>query len=135
MNFSLGLAYVDISATAVSRGVTPIRINGVTYAVAADGLLTGTAKTGNSIAPYGGFRFGNPVKAGSPIRVTFDIGVLYTGSPKTELSTTIPNDPRIPVAIRAQFYSDLEVERIKEEEEISKYKFIPVLQLGLHYRF
>jgi hypothetical protein len=135
-SFSLGAAYVDIKATAISRGQTSIRINGVTYTgVAADGLLTGTAKTGNSIAPYGGFRFGNPVKSGSPLRVTFDIGVLYTGSPKIELATTVPNDPRIPPAVWAQFHSDLEAERLKEQDQISSYKFIPVLQLGLHYRF
>ncbi|MEO6324687.1 MAG: hypothetical protein ABIT01_05125 [Thermoanaerobaculia bacterium] len=135
VSFSLGVAYVDITATAVSRGLAPIRINGVTYAVPADGLLVGSAKTGNSIAPYGGFRFGNPVGAGSPLRLTFDLGVLYTGSPKIELGTAVPNDPRIPASVRAQFYSDLEAERVREEDEISKYKFIPVIQLGLHFRF
>lgn len=60
--------------------------------------------------------------------LTVDIGALYQGSPKLSLSATgALSDPNLA--------SNLEAERASAESDLSKFKWYPVLSLGLYYRF
>ena len=100
-------------------------INGVSYSAAVVGSLTGEV-TFNKIAPYLGIGWGS--HPGSHFGLTADIGALYQGSPKLSLSasgaTSVPG-----------LTADIERERASAESDMTKFKWYPVLSLGLYYRF
>jgi hypothetical protein len=88
------------------------------------------AKVGwSTLAPYLGIGFGNAVQGGR-WSFSFDLGVMYTGSPSVRLDGTV-SDP----ALQAQFEEDLERERADLAEELSDAKYYPVVGIGFAYRF
>ncbi len=100
-------------------------INGVTYTAAQVGTLNGKL-TFNRAAPYLGLGWGN--RPGGRLGLSADIGVLYQGSPKLSLNATgALSDPTLA--------SNLEQERRSEEEDLSNFKWYPVLSLGVYFRF
>ena len=100
-------------------------INGVSYTAAQVGTLTGTL-TFNSLAPYIGLGWGN--RPGGKLGLSADIGLLHQGSPKLALSATgALSDPLLA--------ADLEQERRSAEDDLSDFKWYPVVSLGLYYRF
>ncbi|MDH5512691.1 MAG: hypothetical protein OEY27_05685 [Gammaproteobacteria bacterium] len=98
-------------------------INGTSYPAATVGDLTGKL-TFNSTAPYLGIGWGN--RPGAKVGLSVDIGVLNQGSPKLALATTgsVPG-----------LAADLEQERRSAEEDLSDFKWYPVLSLGVYFRF
>ena len=67
--------------------------------------------------------------------MTGDIGVLFQGSPKLELHATGPiNNPTSPL-YDPQFAIDLEKERQSSQDDMSSFKWYPVLGIALEYRF
>jgi hypothetical protein len=127
---SLGAAYNHNRVTGTSPTSGVVVINGVTYSIANVGTLEGELKA-NSIGPYVGIGWGNAVKAGSPLKLVVDVGVYYQGAP----SLTLTAHPTNPAIVPPDFYTNVEQERVKAEEDLSKYKFYPVVNLGLSYRF
>ena len=100
-------------------------INGGSYSASAVGTLTGTL-TFNSLAPYIGLGWGN--RPGGKLGLSADIGLLHQGSPKLALSATgALSDPLLA--------ADLEQERRSAEDDLSDFKWYPVVSLGLYYRF
>jgi hypothetical protein len=104
--------------------------NGVTYSIGQAGTVSGEAKLGREIAPYGGIGWGNPV--GSSATWTFygELGGLFTGSPKLSLNSTggsLSGDPT--------FRNNLEQERQRDQSKISWVDVYPVVALGLAYKF
>lgn len=95
--------------------------------------VQGTVKVGNSIAPYLGVGFGNPVVEGSHLTFLFDLGVLYSGSPKASLSATC--SASVSPATCAQIQQDVAVEVGKLQDQSTQLKLWPVVNLGLAYRF
>ena len=127
---SIGGVYSRNKLTGTSNKTGTITLNGVAYPVASVGTIDGEA-TANEVCPYVGLGWGNAVAPGSPLRFAFDIGVVYQGSPKIALAA----HPVNPALVPPSFHADLEKERVKIEDDASKYKFYPVLSLGLSYRF
>ncbi|MCU1231279.1 MAG: hisitdine kinase [Acidobacteria bacterium] len=125
-----------ISAGALSNrnradGITTennvVIINGVRYPAALVGFLTAQAKV-NKTTPYAGFGWASNA---SKVGLTFDVGAVYHGAPKLSVQA----HPTIPALVPASFYTDLEAERAQTEQEISKYKWHPVVQLGITFNF
>lgn len=102
-----------------------------------------------SAAPYLGIGWGGTTN-GSGFGVSFDLGVMFTGSAKIDLTAsgfacdtsgpacdpTNPADPnRIDVSADANFQAELAKERADIEDDAKDLKVWPVLNLGLHYRF
>ncbi len=85
-------------------------------------------------APYLGIGWGNAVARNSNWSFSFDLGVMFTGEPNSDLTATGTVNG-IPVEDNAQFQSDLAAERNNLNDEIKDAKFYPVVQLGVHYKF
>jgi hypothetical protein len=62
--------------------------------------------------------------------VSGELGVAYTGSPKVSL--TAPNHD---VAFDPNISSDLEAEEKKIQKDADKYKFYPIVKIGVSYSF
>jgi hypothetical protein len=99
--------------------------NGVTYTAAEVGTLTGKVSFKKS-APYLGLGWGN--RPNGSWGVTFDLGAVYQGKPKLALEAT-------GAAGNPTLAADLEAERQQAEEDLSSFKWWPVIQLGLYFRF
>lgn len=127
---SAGGVFSRNKLTGTSPTSGTVTVNGVAYPVAAVGTIDGEAKA-NSVCPYLGVGWGNAVKSGSPVRFALDVGVFYQGAPKVTLTA----HPVNPALVPAAFFADLERERQKVEDDASKYKYYPVVSLGLSYRF
>jgi len=99
--------------------------NGVTYPAAQVGSLTGKLSF-NKTSPYLGLGWGN--RPNGSWGVTFDLGAVYQGKPKLGLQATgAAADPALA--------ADLEAERQQAEDDLSSFKWWPVIQLGMYFRF
>jgi hypothetical protein len=119
---------VDVTGTPSGGSFT---INGVTYPAAAVGSLSGTIKTGNSAAPYLGIGYGNV--AGAGVNFYFDLGVMFQGSPKATLTGTC--GAAVPPAQCAQFQSDVAAEAVSLQEDVKRFKYYPVANIGVTIGF
>lgn len=99
-----------------------------TYTAAQVGSLTGKVDF-DSVAPYLGFGWGNPVGMGKRLSLNADIGVLITGSPVVAFAAdgALAND--------ATFQANLEREERNVQEELNDLELYPVAALGLTYQF
>ena len=100
--------------------------NGNTYTAAQVGSVNANIEF-NQVAPYVGFGWGdNSQSAG--IHFTSDIGVAYQGSPKATITATgAAND--------AQLASDVQAAQSKLQSDLNNFRWYPVVELGLIYRF
>lgn len=110
-----------------------------------------------STAPYLGIGWGGTAGT-TGFGVSFDLGVLFTDSPKVGL--TVPrgracdatdkpdcdpngpgsfdvaaDDPSNPTELSDQFRADVEQERADLEDDAKDFELWPIIRLGLHYRF
>jgi hypothetical protein len=116
--------------TAVSTEDAVYVINGTPYPVGLVGRLHGKVEA-NTFAPYLGIGWGNAVAPGAKWRVAADLGAFYQGKPKVSLRAESPLLELLP----ARFAEDLEAERQKIEDDVSDYRWYPVVSLGVSYRF
>lgn len=103
-----------------------VEIGDVKYTGAQTGTLSGELDF-NDIAPYLGFGYGNAVDQEGNWRFSFDLGVLFQGSPDISYKVENPKGD-IPRA---------EVEKEKEnlEDDLDVFEFYPVISFGVTYRF
>lgn len=129
-NFRMTLGYVgngnEIDAASNFQVNDDVTIGDTTYTVtsAADQL---SGKVTVSDGPYLGLGWGNASKK-KGFGYTFDIGVLYQGTPDVELTG------------HGQFSApavagELEKEEHQFEDDISDYKIYPVVSAGVTYTF
>lgn len=117
--------YID----AVARTATTYSLNGTVYTAAEAGIMTGRMDF-NRAAPYLGIGFGNPVYGSKRLGFTFDAGVAYQGKPNVTLASVgglLSNDPT--------FQADLAAEAANLQNHVNIYRFYPVVQFGLSYKF
>ena len=107
-----------------------ITVNGVPYPSDAVGSVTGDVKF-NKTSPYAGVGFGHKPSGGRGFGLTFDLGVLYQGSPKLAVQA----HPTNPALVPPSFYTNLEAERAKTENDIRNYKYYPVVGIGFSFGF
>ena len=113
---------VDLHSTGGS-----FTVNGHPYA---SGDVNGTVKSGRSVAPYLGIGYGNVARAG--VNFYFDLGIMFMGSPKASLSASCGT---LNATQCAQLRSDLDEERAKIENDLKKYRYFPVANIGLTIGF
>lgn len=113
-------AGVFYNLTAVDLGVLPksnIKFNDRIFTPEETGTLD-LKMTYNKIAPYLGLSLGNPNNG--KFRVLFDLGVLYTGSPKIEMQGTGSIEPTAAQAPQLQ-------------ANLKPIYLYPVMKFGLSY--
>jgi hypothetical protein len=118
--------YVD--ATAKPTGGT-FTFNGETYTAAEAGTVSGDVDFDNSVAPYVGIGWGNPVDNDTNLTFFCNLGVVFQGSPDVSLkgTGTLANDPI--------FQQNLKVEEKELQDELDKFEYYPVITLGMSYKF
>jgi hypothetical protein len=117
----------QFSVTSIPQGGS-YTINNTTYAAADVGTLRGNFKYANTIAPYLGIGFGQPTNDG--LGFNFDLGIMFTGSPKVSLTADNPNFTSIPGA-----QAELDAQITKTENELKGFNVYPVLSVGVSYGF
>ena len=78
----------------------------------------------NKIAPYIGLGFGNPTGGDSGLGFTFEIGTIYQGGSIVDLTATGLLEPSAAQDQEQTF-----------EENLSWFKWYPIVSLGLTYKF
>jgi hypothetical protein len=64
---------------------------------------------------------------------SFDLGVLYQGEPNVGLTAVC--GPAVLPAQCTQLQNDVAAEQASLQEDLSDYKFYPVVSFGIGYRF
>jgi hypothetical protein len=104
-------------------------INGTTYNASDVGSLD-AAVDFKKAAPYLGIGYGRPINGG--LSFIFDAGVLFQGSPRSKIDVTCTS--AVP-ALCAQLQSDAAAEQANLDESLHRFKYYPVISLGLAYTF
>lgn len=119
---------VNLTGTPANSAFT---INGTTYQSSDVGNLSGTVKAGNKMAPYLGIGYGNV--AGAGVNFYFDIGVMFQGSPDVSLAANCGS--ALSASQCAQLQNDVAAERLRVQDELKKYKYYPVANIGITIGF
>ncbi|MGE5162095.1 MAG: hypothetical protein ACM3O5_11360 [Betaproteobacteria bacterium] len=106
-------------------------LNGTAYPAAAIGSLSGTVKSGNRAAPYLGVGYGNV--AGLGVNFYFDLGVMFQGTPSASLSATC--GAAVPASVCSQVQRDVAAEQARLQDQISRFKYYPVANIGVTIGF
>jgi hypothetical protein len=114
----------EVKGTAQASGGT-VNIGDATYRLTDLGQVEGKIKF-NRVAPYFGLGFNNPIKKSGHWGFFADLGLLYHGNPYASLTTskTVPT---------LQSNIDKEVQSINQD--LKDYTIIPVIQMGISYKF
>jgi len=92
-----------------------------------------TSVTFKKFAPYVGIGWGNkPSKSGW--QFTFDLGVMYQGTPKVYAKANIPSSVTDQNIID-QINNNVEIERVKAYNDVKKYRWYPVVSIGVSKSF
>jgi hypothetical protein len=122
-----------VDATGMPNSSAQYVINGVTYTAAQLTSLNGRFRFGNTVSPYMGIGWGNPVKSSQKLTFLFDVGVVYGGTPDVTLNANCAST--VPTTICSQLAQDIEAERQKLVDQLTTIKWYPVISLGMGYRF
>jgi hypothetical protein len=115
-------AFINLNkANLVLTPTETYTIGGTSYSPSDLGTLTADIKF-NKIAPYLGIGFGNPVAGAPGFDFTFDIGAMYHGAPAATMNAQGLLEP---TASQAS----------KLEDNLSWFRFYPVVSFGLSYKF
>jgi hypothetical protein len=82
----------------------------------------------NSVAPYLGIGWGNPVATDNGWGLVTDVGVMFQGSPKIDLKATCTTGC-------GSLPSDLAIEQGKIQSDLSNFKWWPVASIGIFYQW
>lgn len=96
-----------------------------------DSTITGTVKPGRSVAPYLGVGYGNVWTKG--VNFYFDVGVMFQGRPKVDLNANC--GASLTPAQCAQAQAEVEAEEGRVRDEVKRFKYYPVLNLGITIGF
>ena len=101
---------------------TTLTINGTPYTATLDGEVDF-----KKFAPYAGIGYGRPVRSG--LSLTFDLGVMFQGTPTATLNGTCTG------VNCATFQTDLKAQEASLNDKIKNFRYYPVATLGLAYTF
>lgn len=122
----------EIDAEAQSDGGV-YYINDNTYPANAVGSMKAKIQFPSS-SPYLGIGWGNPVRSGSRLNVTFDIGVQYLKSINASLTASC-NNSVINQLQCTQLKNDVALEERQLQDEVNKISWWPTARVGVHYQF
>jgi hypothetical protein len=124
-----------VDVVAKPSGAGTYDIGGTQYTAAQVGSVSGRAKLGNSVAPYVGVGWGNPIDKDHRITFLFDVGVAYGGDPDVSLHATCGPALQANPAACARLQADVANEEDQLRDEVDYLKWYPVVSLGLAVRF
>lgn len=84
----------------------------------------------NGVCPYFGIGTGNPFGGAGNWFFTFDVGVMYHGTPQFDVSARALNP-----AEQAALDRDIEIETQDMEDDLAAFVVYPVISAGLTYKF
>jgi len=117
--------------TAKPTATASVTIGGTTY-TSSQVVSVDTSVTFKKFAPYIGIGWGNkPSKDGW--QFSFDLGAMYQGTPKIYAKAT-PNSSMNAAQI-ATLNANVEKERVKIYNDVKKYKWYPVVSIGISKSF
>lgn len=125
---SAGGLYNQNSLDMTAKPTASYKIGDTTYTAAEVGSLAGELDF-DDINPYIGIGWGNAVGKNKQWSFSFDLGVVYQGSPKVKLSAngSLSGD--------AAFQTNLAREEQSLEDELEDFQFYPVISFGICYSF
>lgn len=134
-HFSVGAvgASTKVVGTGVPNG-TQYVINGNTYNASQIGKVDATIEAGNSVAPYVGIGWGNPVGPSGRWTFLLDVGAVYYGS-KPDVTVVATCGATLPSLLCTQLQSDVAAERQDLIDQTDVLTWYPVLNLGLAFKF
>lgn len=135
--FRVSVGAVGASTKVVGTGVPTggsYEINGALYPANAVGSLKAEIEASNSIAPYIGIGWGNPVDRAGRWTFLFDIGAVYYGS-EPDVMVSVSCGEALNAAQCAQLRNDVEAERRDLIDEVDTLNWYPVINLGISFRF
>ena len=123
-----GKRMVEVSATTSANQT----IGGQVFTPAQFGTLNGQADFGGA-APFLGLGWNNTFRTRGPIGFKIMAGAAFGGDPEVTLSRDggIP----FPAPVQAAFDAERAQEEEDLEQELEDFKVMPVVQVGLTYRF
>lgn len=129
---SAGLIYngSKVTARAKPKG-GEFTFNNNTYRADEAGQIDGRIDF-RQAAPYLGIGWGNAVAANKGWGFTSDVGVMFQGSPRTQLANS---GCTISATECAQLKADLEVERRDLDDRARDIRYYPVIRIGATYKF
>jgi len=116
----------DVKATARPQDET-YTFNGTTYTAAEAGTVSGKTHF-NSVAPYVGIGWGNPVGPGSPLTFILKAGAMYEAGPGVRLIAT-------GAAANPLLASNLAATQATINHDLNFLSWYPTISIGLSYRF
>jgi hypothetical protein len=126
--FSAGVLSNGNDLDMKAKSTATYTIGGTDYPGDQVGTLSGEVGF-QSVAPYLGFGWGNAFGRDKRVGVVFDVGVLFQGMPKVDLSVDGT------LADNEDFLANLAIEEQDLKEELEEFKYYPVISLGMTYSF
>lgn len=120
-----------VDGTATPGATEQIDIGDGTYTGAEIGSIS-TGVDFNPVTPYVGIGWGNK-STYSGWGFSLDVGAMYQGSPNVYANASI--NQSLPDDVKKQIQNDVEKERADIEDSVSKYKWYPVIMIGVTYSF
>ena len=125
---------MDVDATGVNN--SDVEIGGRRYDLS--NATLNTKVSFKSTAPYIGIGWGNAADSSSKFSMTSDIGILFQGEPSAKLTTkgTVIDKQTGTVADVSVLNTQLAKEEANlNDSDLKKFKLLPVVSLGVNYRF
>jgi hypothetical protein len=127
--FSGGLFYNDNRVDGLARSTSGFYdLAGTHYMVDQVGDLSGAADF-RRIAPYLGVGWGSAFAGNGRLGFTFDLGVMFQGTPDVALSASGP------ARSDESFQQDLRMEQQALRQELDSLQYYPIFSMGLNYTF
>jgi len=117
-----GMVHFSSPITMTGSALAPVEVNGAMYEPEQIGNVAVRVLT-KETAPYAGFGFGRPGRGGFGLFV--DLGVVFQGEPGLDVQVDGP------FANDALFQQNLDLEVARAEQDISAFKYYPVLSVGV----
>jgi len=92
---------------------------------------SGTIKPEHKVAPYLGIGYGNVWTKG--VNFYFDLGVMFQGTPKADLSVNCGSQTGTPACNSAQLLAADEEQKL--QDKVKNYKYFPVANIGITIGF
>jgi hypothetical protein len=122
LKISAGLFYHDFSINGEATPNEDYVMGDKTFSPEKLGSLTANVDYKSKLVPYAGIGLGNPLAAGSALKLSLELGAMYTNSPRV----TMQGEGMIaPTANQGKDF----------ENGLQDFKFYPVINLALTYRF
>ena len=123
----------QLGLTGTTTGAGTYTINGNTYTTAEVNSVNGKANY-SGVKPYLGLGYdGFNSATNGGLYFTSDVGVIFSGAPKVTLSANCSAGTAPSTC--AQLGTDIAAQQQSINSTLSKYNLLPVLQLGVGYRF